>query len=122
MVRLFKLLILIPITIVTVIFLVINRAPVTLTFDPFSSDAPAFTLTLPLFIIIVACFALGVLAGGIGAWMKQGKWRKAARDTQYEAARWRRRAGQLKDEQERARTTADTSLSALPAPQNRTAA
>lgn len=121
--RLLKLLLLIPLTIVAVLFLVINRGPVTLTFDPFSVEHSVFTLTVPLFVIMVACFALGVLAGGVGAWLKQGKWRKAARDTQYEAARWRRRARQFEDGQiqKTGQTASDASL-ALPGPDKRSAA
>ena len=56
-----------------------NRQAVTVSFDPFSSAAPAYAATLPLFAILFAVLILGVLIGGIAAWLRQGKWRRAAR-------------------------------------------
>jgi hypothetical protein len=48
-------------------------------FDPFSSAVPAYAATLPLFAILFAVLILGVLVGGIAAWIGQRKWRRAAR-------------------------------------------
>lgn len=49
---------------VTVVLAVANRAPVTLTVDPFGAD-PAYSLTLPLYAVIFAAVAAGVLLGGL---------------------------------------------------------
>lgn len=68
-----------PLGIVFVVFAVANRHPVTVSLDPFAADAPAVAATLPLFIVMLACVLLGVLAGGIAAWVNQGKWRRQAR-------------------------------------------
>jgi hypothetical protein len=34
---------------------------------------------MPLFVLIFALVMLGVLIGGIAAWLRQSKWRRAAR-------------------------------------------
>ena len=59
--------------------LALNRQTVTVSLDPFSSTNPAYAATLPLFVVIFAVLVLGVLIGGVAAWIRQGKWRRAAR-------------------------------------------
>ena len=71
--------IVVPLAIVIVAFAVANRQAVTVSFDPFSAASPADAATLPLFAIIFAVLILGVLIGGIAAWIGQRKWRRAAR-------------------------------------------
>ncbi len=69
----------VPLVTVIVAFAVANRQAVTVSFDPFSSASPAYAATLPLFAIIFAVLILGVLIGGIAAWIRQRKWRRSAR-------------------------------------------
>jgi len=71
--------IVVPLAAVIIAFAVANRQAVTVSFDPFSATAPAYAATLPLFAVIFAVLILGVLIGGIAAWLGQGKWRRAAR-------------------------------------------
>ena len=71
--------IVVPLVAVIVAFAVANRQAVTVSFDPFSSASPAYAATLPLFAIIFAVLILGVLIGGIAAWIRQGNWRRTAR-------------------------------------------
>ena len=71
--------IVVPLAAILIAFAVANRNLVTVSFDPFSSTAPAYAATLPLFAIILAVLILGVLVGGIAAWIRQGKWRRSAR-------------------------------------------
>ena len=72
-------LILVPLTAVIIAFAVANRQAVTVSFDPFSSAAPAYAATLPLFAVIFIVLILGVLIGGFAAWLRQSKWRRNAR-------------------------------------------
>jgi uncharacterized integral membrane protein len=90
--------ILVPLAIVIVGFAVANRQAVTISFDPFNASHPAASLTLPLFVVIILLVILGVIIGGAAAWLKQHKWRAAARraetrnhDLSAEVARLRRR-------------------------------
>jgi uncharacterized integral membrane protein len=71
--------VIIPLAAIFVTFAVANRQAVTVSFDPFASAPPAYAATLPLFAILFAVLILGVLIGGIAAWLRQAKWRRAAR-------------------------------------------
>lgn len=97
MIRFLKALILLPIAIVVVLLAVANRAPVTLSLDPFSQDVPEFAIQIPLFAVIFAAVAVGVVIGGVASWLAQGKNRKSRR-------RFRREADQLRHETERLRS------------------
>ncbi len=77
--KFFSGLVLIPLAIVFVVFAVANRHFVTVSFDPFNSASPSVALTLPLFVVIVVVAILGVVAGGMATWLRQGRWRRAAR-------------------------------------------
>ncbi len=90
-----------PIAIVVVALAVVNNQSVTLVLDPFNPAAPFLSVSVPLYVIFFATLALGVLVGGIGSWLGQGRVRRAARQSRREAAR-------LKAEVERHRA-ADTS-------------
>jgi uncharacterized integral membrane protein len=103
-----KALILLPVAIVVVLFAVANRGPVTLSFDPFSGGgAPEFSATIPLYAALFAALALGVLVGGMAAWLAQAKHRRARRAHQREAQR-------LRTEAERLRARSATQVPALP--------
>ncbi len=72
-------LVLVPLAVLIVMFGVANRELVTVSFDPFDSARPAFSFGLPLFILIFVLVGLGVVIGGVAAWLKQHKWRARAR-------------------------------------------
>ncbi|PVE25119.1 DUF1049 domain-containing protein [Microvirga sp. KLBC 81] len=97
MIRFLKALILLPIAILVILLAVANRAPVTLSLDPFSKEAPEFSTQLPLFAVIFAAVMVGVVIGGAASWLAQGRNRKARR-------RYRREADQLRHETERLRS------------------
>jgi uncharacterized integral membrane protein len=71
--------IVVPLAVAFVAFAVANRQAVTVSFDPFAAVSPAYAATLPLFAILFAVLILGVLIGGIAAWIRQSKWRRSAR-------------------------------------------
>ena len=72
-------LIVVPPAATIIAFAVANRQTVMVSFDPFSATSPAYAVTLPLFAVILAVLILGVLIGGVAAWLRQGKWRRSAR-------------------------------------------
>ena len=82
-------LVVIPLGLVLIVFAVANRHFVTVSFDPFVSNDPSFSVTLPLFLLLIVVAALGVLAGGCAVWFGQRHWRRAARrhDADARAAR-----------------------------------
>jgi uncharacterized integral membrane protein len=101
MIRFLKALILLPVAILVVLLAVANRAPVQLSLDPFSQDAPEIATNLPLFAVIFASVMLGIVIGGTATWLSQGKHRRARRH-------YRREMGHLRTETERLRTQPGT--------------
>jgi uncharacterized integral membrane protein len=77
--------ILFPVAVIIVMFAVANRAIIAVSFDPFDSVQPALTLQLPLFVLVFILVGLGVLIGGIAAWLRQHRWRLRARRAEAEA-------------------------------------
>ncbi len=72
-------LILIPLAIALIVFAVANRDTVTVSFDPFDPAQPAWSLRMPLFVLIFVFLIAGVLLGGFAAWLRQGRHRRASR-------------------------------------------
>jgi uncharacterized integral membrane protein len=78
--------ILVPLAVIIIAFAVANRQIVTVSLDPFGAEHPAASLTLPLFALVIVLLVLGVLMGGIAAWLRQSKWRRTARRLEREMA------------------------------------
>ncbi len=83
--KIIAVLVLVPLAVVAIAFAVANRQSVTLSLDPFSASAPAASLTLPLFALVIVALIVGVIAGGVAAWLGQSKWRRHARRQEREA-------------------------------------
>ena len=102
-------LILVALAIVAIALSVANREAVTFSLDPFGAASPRWSLTAPLFVLLFAALALGVLAGGVATWMRQHKWRRAARSE-------RANAQQLRQEVDRLRQRVTTAAPAITGP------
>lgn len=85
--------IVLPLAAVIIAFAVANREFVTVSFDPFSATSPAYAATLPLFILIFVLVILGVIIGGVAAWLRQAHWRRAARKLDAEVRLLRQELG-----------------------------
>jgi uncharacterized integral membrane protein len=95
-----KWLILLPSAVVIVVFAVANRERISVSLDPFSSVPPAVSVHVPLFLLVLIVLMLGVIIGGVSAWLGQAKWRRTVRRLRLElhharadADAWKRRAG-----------------------------
>jgi uncharacterized integral membrane protein len=95
-IRFLKALILLPVAILVVLLAVANRAPVTLSLDPFSQDAPEFAIQVPLYAVIFAAVMAGVVIGGTASWLAQGKNRKSRRQLRRETRQLRYETERLK--------------------------
>jgi uncharacterized integral membrane protein len=107
---LLKALVIVPLALGIILFAVANRHVVRLSLDPLSRDAPLYTFDAPLFLVVLAALALGILVGGAAAWLAQGKHRRAKRLLAKEADKLRAEAEAL-----RAMSRDGTALAALPA-------
>ena len=65
----------VPLALMIIIFSLVNRDPVTISFWPF----PA-AMDIPLFALILAALMVGILWGGLAAWLAAGRARKRARE------------------------------------------
>ncbi|WP_454615778.1 lipopolysaccharide assembly protein LapA domain-containing protein [Bradyrhizobium cenepequi] len=79
-----------------IIFAVANRHLVTVSFDPFNSTTPTVAITLPLFLVLIIVAILGVIAGGVAAWFRQHRWRRAARQHEADARQARAELADLR--------------------------
>jgi uncharacterized integral membrane protein len=112
--KFFSALVLIPLAIVFVVFAVANRHLVTVSFDPFNSVNPSVGVSMPLFVVIILVAILGVVAGGMATWFRQGRWRRAARLHEADA---RQARTELADARIQAATASRNAPQRLPAPQ-----
>jgi hypothetical protein len=101
-----------------VAFAIANRNLVTVSFDPFERGAPAYVVTLPLYVLAFVILILGVALGGIVGWFTQGKRRRYRRRLESELNRVRAeldRAVREKASQEAALRGMRASATTLPA-------
>jgi len=110
--KLFWAVVVLPLAVVVIALAVANRHTVSLVLDPTAAAGTAFSIELPLYLLLFAALGAGLLLGGFTAWLGQGKWRKLARERRGEAARWRREAERLSGERAQAERTR------LPVPAN----
>jgi uncharacterized integral membrane protein len=100
--------ILIPLAIVIIAFAVANRQIVTVSLDPFSAEHPASSPTLPLFALILVLLIVGVVIGGVAAWLRQAKWRRVARRLEREVEELRGEVASLRRSSGSVARTPDT--------------
>ncbi len=108
--RIVTALILVPLAIIVISFAVANRQSVLVSFDPFDQAHPALTRALPLYLLMLMFLIGGVVVGGSAAWLRQGKWRRAARHADAQARELRAEVDRLK------RRLGPSALVAHPAP------
>lgn len=87
--RFLKWLVLAPVLAVVLIFAVVNRGAVTVSFDPFGNVSSGLSLTMPLFLALFLAAMIGVFLGGVATWFEQGRHRRATRELRTELARLR---------------------------------
>jgi len=83
--RFFVVVVLVPVGIVLIALAVANRGATPFTLDPFNPGNPALTLQMPLFILLFGALAIGMIVGSVATWLKQGRYRKLARQRGLEA-------------------------------------
>lgn len=109
-----KALLLVPVALVVILLAVANRAPVTVSLDPFAKGPPDLALTVPLYALVLAALALGIVIGGIGAWLSAGRHRRSGRTSRREVNRLKSEADRLRASL--ATTTRGTALTAPRSP------
>lgn len=98
--RIFTTIFLILLAPVLVAFFVANRAPVTISFDPFFPDDPALAFTAPLWAGLSMTLMIGFILGAIGMWISSTRLRQRAGEN-------RRRVRELEREVQLARSQSE---------------
>lgn len=88
-------LIMVPALVAVVVFALNNKTPVALDLWPFG-----FLVEMPTYLALFLALGLGVVVGGVVAWISQGRTRSSLRDEAYEGEVARR---ELRAEKERVR-------------------
>ncbi len=112
--KIVTILILVPIAVAFLMFAVANRQIVTVSRDPFGAPQPAYSIRMPLFLLILGLLIAGVLLGGIAAWLRQGRHRRASRALRSDLAGLRREIETLNNRFEVERETRDPGGNRVP--------
>ena len=83
--RILLVVVLIPLAVILIALAVANRGLVAFTVDPFNPGNPAFTAELPLFVLLLLAALVGLIVGSAATWLRQGRYRKFARQRGQEA-------------------------------------
>ncbi|CAM5774709.1 hypothetical protein LMIY3S_04658 [Labrys miyagiensis] len=71
---------------------------VDLSYDPTRPGAVETTIHLPMFLVLFGVLLVGMILGGITVWLKQGRFRRAARVAQVEVERHRGEIDRLRSQ------------------------
>lgn len=112
--RLLSILIGLPLCIIILALAVANRRMVTVSFDPFSSDAPSLAVNMPLFAVVFASLIVGVLLGSGVTWLRHHRFRKEAREHRKDVRKEEARQADIRRKSGAATVAALT----LPTPRN----
>jgi uncharacterized integral membrane protein len=90
--RILLVVVFVPLAVILIALAVANRAPTAFTLDPFNPGNPSLTIEVPLFALLFAALVIGLLIGSVATWIKQGRYRKLARQRGLEAQSFRDQA------------------------------
>ena len=79
-----------PALVAGIVVAVANRTPVRFSFDPFRPADPILAIDLPLYLVVFAALAVGIVLGGFAAWLSAGRTRRTARERKREIRRLHR--------------------------------
>jgi uncharacterized integral membrane protein len=83
--RILLVVVFVPLAVILIALAVANRAVTAFTLDPFNPGNPSLTVEMPLFAFLFAALVIGLLVGSVATWIKQGRYRKLARQRGLEA-------------------------------------
>jgi uncharacterized integral membrane protein len=92
-----RIIVFVPLALLFLFFAMANRAPVRIFLDPLpGGDSAGPSFESPLYLVVLAAMALGVLAGGFSSWVAHGRYRRAAKAARDDAKKARSEADQLR--------------------------
>jgi hypothetical protein len=91
-----RIIVLVPLGLIFLYFALANRGPVTIFLDPFSHGEGGPSFAAPVYLVVLASIALGVVGGGVSSWVAHGRYRRAAKAARADAKKARTEADQLR--------------------------
>ncbi|HEY5081357.1 MAG TPA: lipopolysaccharide assembly protein LapA domain-containing protein [Bauldia sp.] len=98
--RFLALFVVLPIAVVVVVLSVANRGSVIFSLNPIGGVADGWAVSAPLYVFLFFAVLCGIIIGGIATWIRQGRWRHAARAERARADRLRADVAQLRAQME----------------------
>ncbi|EKF20067.1 LapA family protein [Nitratireductor pacificus] len=87
--RILLVVVLVPLAVIIIALAVANRGAAPFTLDPFNPGNPLLTIEWPLFIYLFAALGLGIVIGSMATWLRQGRYRRIARERKKEVDKLR---------------------------------
>jgi uncharacterized integral membrane protein len=85
-----RIIVFVPLALLILFFAMANRGSVKIGLDPFAAnEATAPYFEAPMFLVVLASLAIGVLAGGVSSWLGHMPVRRAAKIARTEAKKSR---------------------------------
>ena len=94
----FRILVFVPLALIILFFAMANRGYVRIGLDPFVTDGSGPSFEAPLYTVVLAAMALGVIAGGFSTWMKHLPVRRSAKAARAEAKKTRAEIEKLRQQ------------------------
>lgn len=83
--RILLIVVFVPLAVVLIALAVANRGATAFTVDPFNPGNPALTVQMPLFVLLFLALLIGLIIGSAATWLRQGRYRRLARQRELEA-------------------------------------
>lgn len=94
-----RIVVFVPLALIILFFAMANRGSVRIGLDPFApQDGSGPSIEAPVFLVVLAAMALGVLAGGLSSWLGHLPVRRAARLARAEAKKTRIEIEKLREQ------------------------
>jgi uncharacterized integral membrane protein len=94
---LLRVIVYVPLGLLILFFALANRGSVKISLDPFpGGELGGASFEAPLFLVVLAAAALGVVAGGASSWLRHRQSRRIARQALSEAAKSKEEVEQLR--------------------------
>jgi uncharacterized integral membrane protein len=92
-----RIIVFVPLGLILLFFAMANRGAVRIGLDPFASGESAPSFEAPLFLVVLASAAVGVVAGSLSSWVSNRRYRREAREARNDAKKARAEAQELRD-------------------------
>lgn len=92
-----RIVVFVPLGLLLLFFAMANRGSVRIGLDPFATGEGAPSVEAPLFLVVLASAAAGVVAGSLSSWFSGRRYRREAKEARNEAKRARAEVQELRE-------------------------